>query len=766
MKTIYNIAKTELQVLFYSPIAWLILIIFTIQIAMNMTGQFEGLARRLVFGYEMENLTLDMYTSVWGGLFPKIQGYLYLYIPLITMGLMSRELGSGSIKLLYSSPVTNTQIILGKYLSMMIYGLALMAVVAIFVIISAFIIKDFDLPAVLSGMLGLYFLICAYAAVGLFMSSLTSYQVVAAICTLVMLGILTYVKSVWQDIAFVRDITYWLSISGRANELINGLICSEDVLYFIIVISLFLTLGTVRLQACRQKSPWMVTWGKYIGVFCVAMLLGYLSSRPKLMTFYDATATKICTLTPNSQEVIKKLKGGLTMTTYVNLFDSDLWSGVPAAVNRDMNRFRQYRRFKPEIKMNYVYYYDSIPGRKIRYQEGITTLEDQAKWVCNTSNLKFDLFMSPAQIKEKIDLKPENNKFVRLLERESGEKTYLRLFDDQQHHPSEAEITAAMKRMVMKLPRVGFLHGHGERDNRGDQNRNYNQFAQDKYFRYSLLNQGFDIEDVTLDADVPVDVSALVIADVKEPFTNEEMVRLDRFVNRGGNLVIFGEPKRQKIMNPLVEQFGVKFLPGTLVKPDENLLANFMLATATPEAKTIAYQFGNISRWGYWPVVTMPGCVGLEYSTDKGFTVTPLMKSDSACWNEVETVNFLDDTVVYNPAAGEVQKCYPLALALERQVNGKAQKILIFGDADWCGNGEIGTTRPRIMAENYALLMGSFYWLSNEEVPIDVRRPKPTDDTVYLTQEAASVLTIFLKWILPILMGVIAIVIWIRRRGR
>lgn len=764
MKTIYNIAKTELQILFYSPIAWLILIIFTIQVAMNLTGQFEGLARNMAFGYELENVTLNMYSSLWNGVFPKIQGYLYLYIPLITMGLMSRELGSGSIKLLYSSPVTNTQIILGKYLSMMIYGLALMAIVAIFVIFSAFVIKDFDLPAVLSGMLGLYFLICAYAAVGLFMSSLTSYQVVAAICTLVMLGVLTYVKSVWQDIAFVRDITYWLSMSGRADELIGGLICSEDVLYFIIVITLFLTLGTIRLQACRQKSPWMVTWGKYIGVFCIAMFLGYLSSRPKLMSFYDTTATKVRTLTPNSQEVIKKLKGGLTMTTYVNLFDSDVWSGVPAAVNRDMNRFRQYRRFKPEIRMNYVYYYDTMPGFK--YREGITTLKEQAEWNCKTSNFKMDWFLTPEQIRQQIDLFPERKRFVRLLERENGEKTFLRLYSDQQRHPGEAEITAALKRMAMTLPRIGFLHGHGERDNRGTENRNYNQFAQDKYFRYSLLNQGFDIEDVTLDKDVPHEVNALVIADVKESFSSEEMERLNRFIDRGGNLVIMGEPKRQEFMNPLVEQFGVKFLPGTLVKRDENLLANFMLGTTTPHAKDIAYQFGSISRWGYWPVVTMPGCVGLEYTTDKGFTVTPLIKSDSLCWNELETVNFLDDTVVYNPAIGEVQKSYPLALALERQVGDKSQKILIFGDADWCGNGEIGTTRPKIMAENYSLLTGSFYWLSDGEVPIDVRRPKPTDDRIYLSQEAANIWTIILKWILPILMGIIAIVVWIRRRGR
>ena len=80
---------------------------------MVLTGKFEGVVRDQALGYGASNVTFSVFVLNWGGLFPSVQGYLYLYIPLLTMGLMSRELGSGSIKLLYSSPVTNTQIILG-----------------------------------------------------------------------------------------------------------------------------------------------------------------------------------------------------------------------------------------------------------------------------------------------------------------------------------------------------------------------------------------------------------------------------------------------------------------------------------------------------------------------------------------------------------------------------------------------------------------------------------------------------------------------------
>ena len=238
MKIIYRIALAELQSLFYSPVAWLILIVFTIQCSFAFTGVVDANVVRKAMGYGVGNLTLDIYAGLHG-FFKTLQEYLYLYIPLLTMGLMSGELSSGSIKLLYSSPVRNSQIILGKYLSMLVYGLVLIGIICVYVIYSAFVVKQLDVSMVLTGLLGIYLLICAYAAIGLFMSSITSYQVVAAMGTLAIFALLNVIKGIGQNIDFVREITYWLSINGRCNEFVRGMICSEDLLYFLIVIVLF-----------------------------------------------------------------------------------------------------------------------------------------------------------------------------------------------------------------------------------------------------------------------------------------------------------------------------------------------------------------------------------------------------------------------------------------------------------------------------------------------------------------------------------------------
>ncbi len=767
IKTIYEIARTELQTLFYSPVAWLILIIFAFQVAMAFCKAFEGYPRWVDLGSKnFYNVTWRVFADNWNGTFKMIQQYIYLYIPLLTMGLMSREYSSGSIKLLYSSPITSTQIILGKFLSTMVYGLAMIGVLCVFVLFSAFAIHSFDFAQVLTGLFGLYLLICAYAAIGLFMSAITSYQVVAAMGTLAILAVLNFIGTVAQDVEFVRDITYWLSISGRCGEFINGLICSEDLLYFLIIIVMFLMFSIIKLQAERTKKSFSFIAGKYTVVFCVAMLLGYLSSRPMFMVFYDSTKTKTQTLTKNSQEIISKMKGGMTITSYANLLDPYYWCGMPGNVNQDLTRFKQYRRFKPDIKMKYAYYWDKAKNPDLDKRYPNLSDEERAKKMASSYNQEFEDFLRPEEVKKKVDLSSEGNRFVKLLERESGEKTFLRVFDDMQVFPFETEISAAFKRLVMPLPKVGFLAGHGERDCGSNKDRDYNRFAQDKPFRYSLINQGFDFLEVNLEKPVPDTVNILVIAELKSALTETEMANLNQYIQRGGNMLIAGEPRRQDFMNPLTAQLGIEFLPGRVVKMTESRQPDLQLVFPTKEAESISYNFGTMRDWEM--CATMPGMTGLKYTEDKGYKAVQLLVTDTAggCWSELQTTDFIDDTPKLDTATGEKEEHFVAALALSRNVAGREQRIAIFGDADCLSNAEISINRKDVRAQNYWLITGTFFWLSDNQVPIDIRRPTPPDNMVNIGQKAMQVWKITFMGALPGILLVSTLMIWLRRRGR
>lgn len=349
--------------MFYSPIAWLLLVVFAYQVGMIMSGMLEDIVVRQAMGYESWRVT-----SIFGQLFGNVQGTLYFYIPLLTMNMISRDLSGGTIKLLQSAPLRNAEIVLGKYLALMIFGLAMMGILLFYVLFGVCTIQNIDFPYVLTGMLGLYLLLCAYAAIGLFVSSLTSYQVMAAFGTLFILAMFNYVGGVWQDYEFVRDITYWLSIRGRTEEFIYGLICSEDVLYFLIVIFLFLTWTVYRLINRVQKRSWTTRWGIYLGVFLVSIMLGYMSSRPALMAYHDSTRTKSNSLSKSSQEIVALLDGKVKITTYTNLLDKDFWSTLPNHINFDKETFRPYARFKPDLKIRYVYFYDNANNSELDEQ--------------------------------------------------------------------------------------------------------------------------------------------------------------------------------------------------------------------------------------------------------------------------------------------------------------------------------------------------------------------------------------------------------------
>lgn len=760
MRAIYKIAKSELGTLFYSPIAWLILVIFVFQI-------FSCFANLLEYSVNMRTLDqVQGYQSymlfVIGGFAPymTIQSTLYLYIPLLTMGLMSREYSSGSIKLLFSSPISSLQIILGKYLSMLIYGLIMMGSVLVLVIVGYFSIKDFDLSLVLSGWLGLYLLMATYAAIGLFMSTLTSYQIVAALGTLTLISFLNFIGSLWQHIEGVREVMYWFSLKGRADEPIRGLICSEDILYFILVSGMFLGFSVLKLQFARQSCSMSVKVGKYVGLVACVALFGYISTIPQLKCFYDATANKDRTITPNSQEILKQVDGGLTITSYVNLLDKFGYLGMPSNWFNTRNIFETFTRFKPETELKSYYYYDNAAGANASREE----MDKAIERLVLTSDINSKSILTPEQMREKIDLSAEEYRYVFLLERENGQKAFLRMYDDQGKYPSEAEISAVLKTMISKSPRIAFLGGHGERSIHDRSGVNYTSFTTVLDSRGALINQGYTPCTLTLSTggDIPADVDVLVIADLRKALTDDELIQVKRYIERGGNLVVLGEPRRPEYIAPVLEQLGLAFVPGVLVQPHEGYAADYLWVTFTPEGAELEPIFARMVELNN--VLTMPSATAIYETENVGFEAIPVFTTGTMkCWNELETKNFSLEDPTLNEAIGEKENAYVTGYALRRDVKGKEQRVFVLGDADCISNAELGVDRE-FRRSNYALIDGMFRWLVYDEYPIDISRPAAKDNDVYLTPAGYAWVKIFLRWVCPAILVLLGCVIWFSRR--
>lgn len=783
MKTIINIAKNELRQFFYSPIAWILIVIFFVQTGMAFSEAVTGLIRYSSLGFGLNAITNQIFQDSWSGIYPGIQTWLYLYIPLLTMGIISREISSGTDKLLLSSPVTETQVVVGKFLAMAVLGLVMFAVVIIEILLCLIVVPGLDYGPVFSGFLGLYLLLLAYSAIGIFMSSVTRYQILAAVGTILVLFGLNWLTTVGQGIPVIREIAYWCGIAGRADTFIQGMICSEDVIYFLSVIVLFLVLTVLKLKRESKTLTRKQAVSRYVSVLAAFCLVAFVSSIPYCKFYFDTTHTKSCTLTKESQEVMDELEGPLTITTYVNLLGNDFYTSLPQNYTRDVARFSWYTRFKPEIKMKYVYYWHNSESNPIKNKkfEGLDE-EGKAKRLAEIYKLNFKRFLSSSEIEKfdstavpMIDLKSEDYRFVRVIERPDGKFAKLRLYDDQEKHPGEMEITAAMKRLTGKSVKVGILVGHGERGMYNLADKGYFTFASSYTFRHALVNQGFDVEEVNVvEEDIPDDISILLIADPQSHYTPTEQARIDRYIDKGGNLLIAAKPYNRGNLDGVMKKLGLGFIPGILVQESSIYSPDLIVADIAPQALNVSPGYAtHIARKRKFTGV---GTMGIDTSSvsEAGFKAYAVMTTDTlACdstrvWNELQVVDFENDVPMFSEESGErLQDRAIVVEAQERTVGSRQQKVVVIGNADMISNGELLMSRSGINAANYGLITESFRYLSDGEYPVYAPRPRGIDNELkYLDRYSKKPLRWAFNFIIPLLMALVGIFVLIRRKGR
>ena len=766
MRVIYKIARLELANLFFSLVAWFVLVFWVFIMGLNFTGKMEEMARMQEFGSSFYAITEKLFYGI-GGLCVFLKTVLYFVMPVLTMGLISQEYNFGSIKLLFSSPITSRQIVFGKYLGIMAYGLLIMAFMFLYVLVSWCTVENFEWQVVLNGMLGLYLLFGLYAAIGLFMSALTNYQILSAICMLVMLTVLNWIVGIGQEYAFIRDITYWMSFESRVGNFIKGMLCSEDVLYFIILSLMFLCFSVLKMQLQRERCSLTSKVLRYVGVFVVAMLLGYITSRPALKLYYDATYTKVNTLSQETQDIVAQLDGGLKITTYSNLLGKD-YRIPPKLVRRDMDRYENYLRFKPEMELEYVLYYNADTANStFKHYYGGKSVKEAAELAAKLANDKLGHYLSPEEIDEKFDLKPFGYRFLMVVERENGQKLYLHTFNDSRRLPSEKEIAAALRRFIKKAPRIGYLTDHSDRTITTQNNRDYYSLA-DLSYRFSLINQGFDMVNVSLQRDgrsILDSLDVLMIMDPVEKFTDEELEILDEYIASGKNLLIAAKPRSAGNLKPLTDQLGIAFEPGILVQhPGKDQVANIVSCEPAGDVQNFSPHFSSAS---YNNNYVMPGASAIDIVDPGDFKITPLLVTvDKKAWNEMQTIDFVNEVATLDEKFGESTGEKITFMSLERKCNNRDQRILVMGDADCISMGELGTTRRGISSANALLINATFGWLVYDELPLKLKRPQSIDNRLDMSWSQASTVSIILKWIMPIVILLLGTFILINRKRK
>ncbi|HVK49947.1 MAG TPA: Gldg family protein [Pseudobacter sp.] len=778
MKLIFKIARTELRNLFYSPVAWFLFIAFMVQCAYFYSVQVQEFAKWQTLSLEnnpsfegfnrsLTQLIFLNSDSIYSNAFRN----LYLFLPLLTMGMISREMNNGTIKLLYSSPVKTRQIVFGKFLALMTYNLLLIAVMGIFMVAGLLNIQHVDTGLVLSATLAFFLLVCAYGAIGLYMSSLTSYQIVSAVATFIVILVLSRIGGLWQQYDIVRDLTHFLSMSNRTGKMLAGLITTADVIYYLMIIVMFLSFTLFRLKGTREFIPWYRKSARYVTVMALVLLVGYVSTRPGMIGYWDTTRDDINTVHPNTQQVIADFEKNepLEVTLFCNLLDGSFRKVSAASRNDYMwTLWERYLRFKPDIRFNYVNYYDLNDGDSAMFKRyPKKSIKEIAMITAEGNEVNLNKFMPPDEIRKMIDLQPEDNRAIMLL-KYKGRQTWLRTFPDTDFWPNEMNVSAAFKRLQMKeMPKVLYTTGNLERDIFKYGEREYASHALSKINRYSLINLGFDADTISPDLrEIPSGIATLVVADPKTTLSPVKEARISKYLADGGNAYMLGEPGKQDMLNPLLANIGTRLENGTLVHVNRHEMPHMLGTYFTHDLYDMADAPGHarlkmrLQNPKYADTVKdgMAGAAELQATGQSGFTFKPLMITKEGAFNKVGRLVVDSVPPVLNEAEGDVKKTpFTTMGTFTRKLSGKEQRILVSGDADYMSNVRFG-------GKSHGIVF--FSWMDNNDFPIYTPRPDPVDQLFTISGKTARAQSLIFIWILPSLILLLGTVLLIRRKRK
>jgi ABC-2 type transport system permease protein len=252
MRNVLAIADKELRSYFASPIAYILIGFFLLPFGVFF---YLYLATFVKQSLQMAQFggAMNINQQVIRYVLQNASVIILFIMPMLTMRTYSEEKRSGSIELLLTSPVTDLEIILGKFFGTLGVYVAMLAVTLLYMGL-LFVYGNPEWRPLVAGYLGLLLMGGAFIAIGLLISSTTNNQIVAGVVTFVVF-LLFWIIGWFADTAgpTMGPITSWLSITEHFDDFSKGMIDTKHVLYYLSLITfgLFLTAKSVDTERWR-----------------------------------------------------------------------------------------------------------------------------------------------------------------------------------------------------------------------------------------------------------------------------------------------------------------------------------------------------------------------------------------------------------------------------------------------------------------------------------------------------------------------------------
>lgn len=232
MQKVLPIFRREMHAYFYSPVAYIVISVFLLITGWFFTGQMF--------------LAND---SSLRSVFDIVPFIFIFFVPAITMRLLSEERKSGTIELMFTMPISDTEIILGKFLA----GLGLLVVGILFTLPYAFslmILGKPDLGMMVTSYVGLVLMGAAYVSIGIFASTISRNQVISFIIAFAIIFALTMLRQFLMVMPpYLVPVLQYLSIDYHYENISRGVLDSRNVIYYLSLVTFMLALARISLES-------------------------------------------------------------------------------------------------------------------------------------------------------------------------------------------------------------------------------------------------------------------------------------------------------------------------------------------------------------------------------------------------------------------------------------------------------------------------------------------------------------------------------------
>lgn len=309
---------------------------------------------------------------------------------------------------------------------------------------------------------------------------------------------------------------------------------------------------------------------------------------------------------------------------------------------------------------------------------------------------------------------------------------------------NEQTLSSALMRLAhSKEQLLMYLGGHGERKLDGAANHDLGEFGgrlQHLGYRIASLN-------LTMAQDVPGNASILVLTHPQTKLMPGEVKKLLRYIDNGGNLLWLVDAEPLRGLEPLAEKLGISFMPGIVVDPsaqEMNVPANWALGSGYPP-HTVTRNFDLIT--------VFPNARAISIEQNNVWEAHTIIEGALRGW---VSDHGLGKNIDKNR---DIPGPVDLALALQRGINEREQRIIVVGNGAFLANIYSGN------GGNLDLGINMLNWLANEEQLITIQPHAAKDGKITFSKRQLSVISVSFLILLPLLLAAVGGWLWRRKHS-